>query len=112
MGKAKTISNKRPYTTADYIAENMQDPVFAAVFTETRFEHSFADALWHARKRRGWSQRELAERAGMTQSALNRLEKAGVTPTITTVWYLVKALGCEAHLTKEEVTLIDLEAGE
>lgn len=98
---------RKPFTTEDYIAESMSNPEFAKAFRETRFEHSFADALWHARTRRGWSQHELAKRAGMTQPALNRLEKAGVTPTITTVWYLLQALGCTAQITANEVILLD-----
>lgn len=44
------------------------------------------------RGQRGWSQTELAKRAGMTQSAMARFEAGGTTPTLTVLERIAGAL--------------------
>jgi transcriptional regulator with XRE-family HTH domain len=44
------------------------------------------------RKQRGWSQRKLAEVAGLSREYLARLETARQDPTLTTLERLAKAL--------------------
>jgi transcriptional regulator with XRE-family HTH domain len=44
------------------------------------------------REAHGWSQRELAERAGLSREYLARLETARQDPTLTTLEKLAKAL--------------------
>lgn len=51
------------------------------------------DLVREARRRAGLSQRELAERAGTTQSALARLETGRSTPSFDTVLRLVRMCG-------------------
>lgn len=46
-----------------------------------------------ARKRRGLSQRELAELTGTTQSAISRLEKGSSVPSFDRVVALVESMG-------------------
>ncbi|MGW4736789.1 helix-turn-helix domain-containing protein [Nocardia xishanensis] len=48
-----------------------------------------------AREARGWSQTELANRAGMRQHAVSRLEAGDVVPTITTLERIAAALDTE-----------------
>ena len=45
------------------------------------------------RKRRGWSQAELARRAGVHNSVVNRAERGETTLTLATLEKLAKALG-------------------
>jgi len=52
-----------------------------------------ADLVREARRRAGLSQRELAERAGTTQSAIARLESGRTSPSFDTVVRLVKLCG-------------------
>jgi HTH-type transcriptional regulator/antitoxin HipB len=45
------------------------------------------------REELGWSQRQLAERAGMTQPGVARFEAGGTTPTLPLLERLAAALG-------------------
>lgn len=73
----------------DRIAE---DPSFNEGFEEARAELRLGLLLHDLRKTRHLSQAEVAERAGMPQSAVARYEKAGRTPSVTTLWRLARAL--------------------
>jgi transcriptional regulator with XRE-family HTH domain len=57
-----------------------------------RFE--LIDALIRARKQRDLSQRELAERVGVTKTVISRLESGEHSPRLETVYDIAKALGC------------------
>jgi transcriptional regulator with XRE-family HTH domain len=57
-----------------------------------------ARLLRYARRRAGLSQRELAERAGTTQSAVSRIESGGVTPRFDTLAELVRSCGARIDL--------------
>jgi predicted transcriptional regulator len=51
------------------------------------------DLLWEARKRASLTQRELAEKAGTTQSAIARIETGHSTPSFDSVVRLVRLCG-------------------
>lgn len=52
-----------------------------------------AELLREARKRHGVSQKDLARRAGTRQSAISRIERGRVSPTIETLSELLSLLG-------------------
>jgi HTH-type transcriptional regulator / antitoxin HipB len=54
------------------------------------------------REQRGWSQTELAKRAGMTQSAMARFEAGGTVPTLPVLERIAAAL--EMRLSVELVS--------
>lgn len=53
--------------------------------------------LRELRTRKGWSQAELARRAGLNQSVVNRAERGAAAITLTTLEKLAKALGVSAR---------------
>lgn len=59
--------------------------------------HRFAQRLRELRRSRGMTQKELAERANLTETYLSRLESAGSTPGIDLVARLADALGTTIH---------------
>lgn len=75
------------------IAERMKDPEFAAEWERLEPEYDIITALIDARAEANLSQRELAERCGMKQSAISRLEAGGSNPTLKTLTQLAKGMG-------------------
>ena len=69
-----------------------RDPSFDRHYELAKAELNLGLLVYRLREERGWTQRELAERAGMPQSAVARYEKAGRTPSVTTLWRLARAL--------------------
>ncbi|BCJ26391.1 helix-turn-helix domain-containing protein [Actinocatenispora sera] len=73
----------------------MAEPGAAEAFEATRIAFELGRSVRELRERRGWSQRRLADQAGMTQSAVARFESGGTVPTIPVLERLARALGAE-----------------
>jgi predicted transcriptional regulator len=52
-------------------------------------------ALWHARRRAGLTQRELAAIAGVAQSTVARIESGAIDPRVSTLDGLLRSCGEE-----------------
>ncbi len=65
----------------------------AAAYEQTRLRFELAEAVRARREELGLSQRQLAERAGMTQPGVARFEAGGTTPTLPLLERLAAALG-------------------
>jgi ribosome-binding protein aMBF1 (putative translation factor) len=68
-------------------------PEAAAAYEQATLRYELAEAIRARRKEVGWSQRQLAERAGMTQPGVARFEAGGTTPTLPLLERLASALG-------------------
>ena len=58
----------------DALAQKMQNPEFRQAFDECEQEFQIAQQLTKLRKQKGYTQKELAEKAHTSQSAIARLE--------------------------------------
>lgn len=74
------------------ISEKFQDKRFEKKYHRTRAYFRLADELLLLRKKRGLTQKELAEKAGTTQAVVSRLENASVKPSLETVLNFTDAL--------------------
>ena len=74
-------------------AARMHRPEAAAAYEQARLRFELAEAVRARREELGWSQRQLAERAGMTQPGIARFEAGGTTPTLPLLERLANALG-------------------
>jgi HTH-type transcriptional regulator / antitoxin HipB len=71
----------------------------AAAHEQARLRYELADAIRARREELGLSQRQLAERAGMTQPGVARFEAGGTTPTLPLLERLATALGLTLTVT-------------
>jgi ribosome-binding protein aMBF1 (putative translation factor) len=67
-------------------------------FEATRFEHEVMRAIIRRRIETGFSQKEIARRAGMQQSAVARFEAGNTSPTLETVSRIASALKIKVHI--------------
>jgi predicted transcriptional regulator len=78
--------------------EWLKDPAVKAEFDRLGPEFEIATELIQARLRSGFSQVELAERMGTSQSAIARLESGRRLPSTKTLLRFAEATGSKVHL--------------
>jgi len=88
-------SGQRHVSLAEMRAGRMERPTAAEAYEQARLRFELAEAVRGRRVELGWSQRQLAERAGMTQPGVARFEAGGTTPTIPVLERLARALGLQ-----------------
>jgi HTH-type transcriptional regulator / antitoxin HipB len=90
-----TMSQDAPQRTslAEAREARIHRPEAAASYEQARLRFELAEAIRSRREELGWSQRQLAERAGMTQPGVARFEAGGTTPTLPLLERLAAALG-------------------
>jgi HTH-type transcriptional regulator/antitoxin HipB len=82
-------------TLAQARAARRDRPAAAEAYEQTRLRFELAEAVHTRREALGLSQRQLAERAGMTQPGVARFEAGGTMPTIPVLQRLAAALGLQ-----------------
>lgn len=75
------------------LQKHLQDPEFAAEYERLQPYYDVVDAIIAARAAEDLTQRELAQRCGMKQSAFARLESGNANPTIETLQRVAEGLG-------------------
>ncbi|MET9023459.1 helix-turn-helix transcriptional regulator [Actinopolymorpha sp. NPDC004070] len=73
----------------------MAEPGASEAYEATRLAFELGAAVRQLREQRGWTQRELAESAGLTQSAVARFEAGGTVPTLPILERIAHALDLE-----------------
>jgi transcriptional regulator with XRE-family HTH domain len=82
------------------ISEKFKEKNFEKNYLRTATFYKLADELLLLRKKRGYSQKELAEKAGTTQAVVSRLENASVKASLESVVNFAEALNAlvDIHL--------------
>ncbi len=80
-------------TFRDYLDENLNDPAFRAEWEEQAPERAVMREIAFEREGAGLTQKELAERVGMRQGNLSRLENGNGNPSINTLAKIARGLG-------------------
>jgi transcriptional regulator with XRE-family HTH domain len=82
-------------TSDDLVAEQLRDPDFRREWERTALARAVAVKVVAYRAEHGLSQRALAQKLGMTQPQVARLEAGEHNPTIDTLTRLAEALDVE-----------------
>jgi transcriptional regulator with XRE-family HTH domain len=83
-------------TWDQYMAENLQDPEYAAIHAINRPLCNLALNVWSLRETKGMTQKQLAEAAQMKQPRVADIERDASNPTLLTISRLAFALGVTA----------------
>ena len=77
----------------NYLAQQMEDPACAAEYEAQRPEYEAIRAVIAARLACNMTQKELAEKTGIRQSNISRIENGSASPTIDTLARIAAGLG-------------------
>ena len=72
--------------------KRLKNSEFKAAYEKYEPEFAVMQAIIDTRKKKDYSQKELAEKLGTTQSAISRLEKGNINPTVGFLQKLAEAL--------------------
>ena len=87
----------------DDLKQKLEDPEFAKMFGAAQAKSSFAVTLAKARTKIGLTQKELANKAGVSQAYIAKLEGGETNPTLERIGSLLAVLGLS--LTTDTATL-------
>ena len=76
----------------DYLAEQLSDPEFKKEYDALEPEFSLIKALMEARAEKGLTQKDLAEKTGISQGDISRIERGSANPSIKTIQRIATAL--------------------
>ena len=81
-----------------HLNEQLKDPEFFAEWERQRPEREYIKAIIAARIERNLTQKELAERTGIRQSNISRIENGNCSPTIATLQQIAAGVGKTLHI--------------
>ena len=76
-----------------YVREQMKDPEFKELYEKSEGEYQVAREIIKARIEKNMTQQELAEKTGMRQSNISRIENGSCSPTVETLSIIAEGLG-------------------
>ena len=82
----------------DLMKEQLEDPEAKAEYDELEPEFAVVQAMIEARKSSGITQRQLAERTGIAQSDISKIENGNATPSLRTLYRLASGLGMKLKI--------------
>ncbi len=77
----------------EYKKEKMKDPVFAKAYEEIQPEMNVIRAILEARTSQNLTQKQLAEKTGIAQAEISRLENGTRNPSIKLLQRLADGMG-------------------
>jgi transcriptional regulator with XRE-family HTH domain len=101
---------KGDMTWDEYMAENLRDPEYAALWAESLPRIDLAVNVCLLRLERGLSQKQLAEAAGLSQPRITDIERSDANPTLLTITRIANALGVRVERLFADKAVRDAEA--
>ena len=82
----------------DFLEEQLKDPKLKAEYDALEPEFAIIQAMINARKTTGLTQKQLAERTGIAQADISRLENGNANPSLKTLQRLAKGMGMRMQI--------------
>lgn len=82
----------------DHLKEQLKDPDFRSEYEALEPEYEIIRQIILARSKVNLTQKELAERSGIKQSNISRLERGTYNPSLNSLKKIAKGLGKELHI--------------
>ena len=76
-----------------HLERSLQDPKFAAEYERLRPDYEAIRAIIGARIESNMTQKELAEKTGIRQSNISRIENGTTSPTVDTLARIAEGMG-------------------
>ena len=81
-----------------YLDKQLQNPEFATEWERQRPEREYIKAIVAARLEQNLTQKDLAEKTGIRQSNISRIENGNCSPTVATLQQIASGVGKTLHI--------------
>ena len=88
----------------EYVANKLSDPEFQCEYDALEPEFAIIHAMLDARKNSGLTQKQLAERTGIAQGDISKIETGNGNPSLKTLKRLASAMDMKLKLEFEPIT--------
>ena len=85
-------------TLKSALSKRLNDPAFRAEYEALEPEFAIVQAMIDARKKTGLTQTELAERTGITQGDISKIERGNANPSLSTLKRLAAGMNMRLRL--------------
>jgi len=82
----------------EYVSEKLKDPLFRAEYDALEPEFTITQAMIEARKNSGLTQQQLAERTGIAQGDISKIENGTGNPSLKTLKRLASGMNMKLKL--------------
>jgi len=83
---------------SDYLATKLQDPSIKKEYDALEPEYAIIHAMIDARKKSGLTQKELADKTGITQGDISKIERGNANPSLNTLKKLADGMNMTLQL--------------
>jgi len=81
-----------------YLNKQLENPEFAGEWERQRPEREYIKAIIAARIEQNLTQKELAQKTGIRQSNISRIETGNCSPTVATLQQIADGVGKTLHI--------------
>lgn len=92
----------------DFLSEQLNDPEIRTEYEALAPEFTIMQAMINARKATGLTQKQLAEKTGIAQSDISKLERGSANPSLRTLQRLASGMGMQIKLEFHPVQANDI----
>jgi len=85
-------------TLNSYLKEQLKDPAFREAYDALEPEFTIIQAMIDARKTSGLTQKQLAQRTGIAQADISKLENGNANPSLRTLRRLAAGMGARLKI--------------